>query len=697
MFGCLSKYLIRFSANNRRIFHCIFRYKYSTGSKFIMQLDNSNADTEARIQSRGNFVSGGKIKFRHIHEEGDDNNEETIQILKEKLDAKCKELGLQRIGFTTAVPPERFNKYLSWIKEDKFGKMNYLSNPDRISKRQDLSLLLPGVKSVIMFMSIYWPGKRQLLSYLNGKQELNSGESVKDSVTSSNDLWVGNNDSGEEKELSWRQGNISCYAWGQDYHTLIGQKLKSICEWLHETYGGEGKWYIDTGPVMERDLAERSGIGFIGKNTLLINEKLGSGGFLGCILTTLPIPADPPRKKTGQCGKCRKCIDNCPTDAIDVKNGYSMDSRKCISYLTIENKDEIPLSLRKQVANAGYIYGCDICQLVCPWNRFDWAPSPTLAPASANTSVIATESASASVSISRSTSSRPPSSSSGKSIRSQLPLNKEIIKHHSPLFGPLDEVPHHLRSPPLLSLLLSLFYNNIDLYQNGIDVSKTNDTNFMNINEKQTQNNHHENKTLRKIYLQQSGPYFNLNEEKNLRSLLKLLLPKIDKRHEMTTSSPSKVVKKQNPNIEQRLVFNTLYKGTAIKRIGVFRMMRNIILVLGGSSNNTRSTPKLGQMSIIDQTKSSSFSLKTEKEKKIIIQHLTLILKFCLTKKKDTKHPSSLGRRLYGIESNPESIPDLSSNVILQFLPQIRILSHTHEHELNILIDQLEWTISQIA
>ena len=165
----------------------------------------------------------------------------------------------------------------------------------------------------------------------------------------------------------------------------------------------------------------------------------------------------------------------------------------------------------------------------------------------------------------------------------------------------------------------------------------------------------------------------------------------------MTTSSPSKVVKKQNPNIEQRLVFNTLYKGTAIKRIGVFRMMRNIILVLGGSSNNTRSTPKLGQMSIIDQTKSSSLSLKTEKEKKIIIQHLTLILKFCLTKKKESKHPSSLGRRLYGIESNPESIPDLSSNVILQFLPQIRILSHTHEHELNILIDQLEWTISQIA
>lgn len=167
---------------------------------------------------------------------------------------------------------------------------------------------------------------------------------------------------------------------GDDYHDIIGTKLKALCEWAHATYGGSGKYYVDTGPVMERDFAARSGLGFVGKNTLHINEQLGSGHFLSEIFTTLPLPPDPPRKKSGGCGKCRKCVVACPTGAID-QDGFSLDARRCISYLTIEHKGSIDPSLRPLMGNL--IYGCDICQAVCPWNRFSWptGASPLFGPA----------------------------------------------------------------------------------------------------------------------------------------------------------------------------------------------------------------------------------------------------------------------------------------------------------------------------
>lgn len=164
---------------------------------------------------------------------------------------------------------------------------------------------------------------------------------------------------------------------GEDYHTIIGEKLRLLSEWLHGTYGGSGRHYVDTGPLLERDLAQRCGLGFVGKNTLHINEQLGSGHFLAEILTTLPIPPDPPRKKTGGCGKCRKCIVACPTGAIDT-NGYSLDARRCISYLTIEHKGSIDPQLRPLMGNL--IYGCDICQVVCPWNRFSWPGASSTSP-----------------------------------------------------------------------------------------------------------------------------------------------------------------------------------------------------------------------------------------------------------------------------------------------------------------------------
>jgi epoxyqueuosine reductase QueG len=223
------------------------------------------------------------------------------------------------------------------------------------------------------------------------------------------------------------RGAISCYAWGDDYHEVFGDKIKALGQWLHERCGGNGKYYVDTGAVLERDMAERAGMGFVGKNTLLINERLGSGMFLGALFTTLPlydktkrenaedeqarkgaeqappkaqvevnerggeVEAGNTRDKVGSgaaraarraarkeakttrgaagCGSCARCQVACPTNAFVSE--YVLDATKCISYLTIEHKGGIPKELRRMMGNK--IYGCDICQQVCPWNRYKWS------------------------------------------------------------------------------------------------------------------------------------------------------------------------------------------------------------------------------------------------------------------------------------------------------------------------------------
>src|SRR5580692_7139965 len=166
------------------------------------------------------------------------------------------------------------------------------------------------------------------------------------------------------------RGWISRYAWGQDYHEVLQQKLRSLASCLPERFAEphEARIYADTGPVHERVFAKHAGLGWLGKNTLLLNAKLGSWFFLGVILTTLDIPptlgaADLPSPDL--CGSCTKCIDACPTGALVAP--YVMDARLCISYLTIELRGEIPESLREPMG--WQVYGCDICQDVCPWNR----------------------------------------------------------------------------------------------------------------------------------------------------------------------------------------------------------------------------------------------------------------------------------------------------------------------------------------
>ena len=162
-------------------------------------------------------------------------------------------------------------------------------------------------------------------------------------------------------------GRIARYAWGeQDYHDVMGEKLERLAGVVRETGEQDTQtlWYVDTGPILERDLAQRAGVGFIGKHTNLISRKLGNWIFLAEILTTLELPPDAPEKN--HCGKCSLCISACPTNAITAP--FQLDARKCISYLTIELKGAIPIELRPLIGNR--IFGCDDCLAVCPWNRF---------------------------------------------------------------------------------------------------------------------------------------------------------------------------------------------------------------------------------------------------------------------------------------------------------------------------------------
>ncbi|HEV2456557.1 MAG TPA: tRNA epoxyqueuosine(34) reductase QueG [Verrucomicrobiae bacterium] len=245
--------------------------------------------------------------------------------MKEEIRQRALELGFDDCRFARADAPQAATEFRNWIAEKKFGEMEWMDRS--AEKRLNPRTVLPHAKSVVCLATSYFIEPP--------KQKANTGI-------------------------------VARYARFDDYHDILGDRLKQLTRFLTETGGLETRslWYVDTGPVLERDFAQRAGIGFVGKHTNVISRKFGNWIFLSEILTTLEL--EPDASETNHCGKCSRCIAACPTAAITAP--FQLDARRCISYLTIELKGPIPDEFRPAIGNR--IYGCDDCLAACPWNRF---------------------------------------------------------------------------------------------------------------------------------------------------------------------------------------------------------------------------------------------------------------------------------------------------------------------------------------
>lgn len=239
---------------------------------------------------------------------------------REEVERRAAELGLAPVGVAPVDGDVRAGEFRRWLMEGQHGDMAWMArDPER---RTSPVRVLPEARRVLAFG----------LNYYQPEPE--------------------------------RRGRIAKYALGKDYHKVLLKKLKRICELLREE-GGVNRPYVDTGPLLEKPIAALAGLGWQGKNTMLLNGEDGQWLFLGFILTSLPLPEDEPVRD--RCGSCTRCIDVCPTRAITAP--YQLDARKCISYLTIEHKGSIPPAYRRLIGD--HLYGCDDCLDVCPWNK--WA------------------------------------------------------------------------------------------------------------------------------------------------------------------------------------------------------------------------------------------------------------------------------------------------------------------------------------
>jgi epoxyqueuosine reductase len=263
--------------------------------------------------------------------------------MKERLRQRALELGFDDCRFTSAAAPQSVPRFQQWLAAGRHGTMNYLER--NAPKRIDPQQVLPGARSIITLAASYA-----------------SVPSSEFRVPGSAGHQLGTRNS----EAGTVEGVIARYARFADYHDVVRQPLKALAESVNQLGGPATRslWYVDTGPVLERDLAQRAGLGFIGKHTNLISRRLGNWIFLGEILTTLELEPDAPERN--HCGACTRCIAACPTAAIIAP--FELDARRCISYLTIEFKDSIPPEFRPQIGTR--IFGCDDCLEVCPWNRF---------------------------------------------------------------------------------------------------------------------------------------------------------------------------------------------------------------------------------------------------------------------------------------------------------------------------------------
>ncbi|HEX7089882.1 MAG TPA: tRNA epoxyqueuosine(34) reductase QueG [Longimicrobiales bacterium] len=261
--------------------------------------------------------------------------ERTASDLAARLKARALELGFDRAGIAAVKPSEHAAFYRAWLAAGRHGTMHYLARPDAVERRLDPQAAWPELRSALVVAQHYDP--------------------------------EGDDDAAADPA----RAVVARYARGRDYHKVIKPKLLSLLRWLEAEVGRElpaARAYVDTGPVLERELARRAGLGWFGRNTMLIHPRRGSYFFIGTLLVEVELEPDAPFEED-RCGTCNACVDACPTGALlgrDADGAPVIDATRCISYLTIELRGPIPRELRPLIGNR--VFGCDVCQEVCPWN-----------------------------------------------------------------------------------------------------------------------------------------------------------------------------------------------------------------------------------------------------------------------------------------------------------------------------------------
>jgi epoxyqueuosine reductase len=257
--------------------------------------------------------------------------------LKLQVQAEAQRLGFALCGVTRPAPPPHLGVFQAWLAAGRQAGMSYLADPQAAARRADPALILPGCAAIIV-LGMEYPDRAHEPA--------------------------GHTDPEPPQPPAY---TVARYAQDEDYHRVIPARLEELARFLNDCAGQNAPYrvYTDTGPILERDLAQQAGLGWIGRNTCLIHPRLGSFFFLAEIFTTLALPADQPLARD-YCGSCARCVQACPTGCI--RPDRTLEAGRCIAYQTIENKGPIAPDLRAGLG--GWVFGCDICQTVCPWNRF---------------------------------------------------------------------------------------------------------------------------------------------------------------------------------------------------------------------------------------------------------------------------------------------------------------------------------------